>query len=96
MRILTIEFARKRLLSNEFHFGSVKQHKCFHIPKDVGPLYIISLIVVQYLEVFLEKLNLYKDEAVAYDPHVVIPKQRLESKNSTYEPTPRLDLVRII
>ena len=32
---------------------------------------------------------------MAYDPHVVISKQRLENKNSTYEPTPRPDLVSI-
>ena len=96
VRILTMEFSRKRLLSNELNFGSVKHHKYFHIPKYVGPLYIRSLSVVHYLDKFIEKLSLDKDEAVAYDPHVVIPKQRLENKNSTYEPTPRLDLVIII
>ena len=90
-----MEFAKKRLLSNELHFGSVKQPNYFHIPKYVGPFYIISLSVVHYLEGFIEKLSLDKDEAVPYDPHVVISKQRLENKNSTYEPTPMLDLVSI-
>ena len=77
------------------HFGSMKQHKYFHIPKDVDPLYIRSLSGVHYLEGFIEKLSLDKDEAVPYDPHVVISKQRLENKKSTYEPTPRPDLVSI-
>ena len=81
-----MEFSRQSLLSNEFHFGSVKKHNYFHILKDVGPFYIISLSVVHYLEGFIEKLILEKDEVVAYDPHVVISKQRLENKNSTYEP----------
>ena len=88
-----MEFVRKRLLSNEFHFGSVKKHKYFHIPKYVGTLYIRSLSVLHYKKGFLEKLLLDKDEAMAYDPHVVISKQRLENKNSTYEPNHRLDLV---
>ena len=69
-----MEFARKKLLSNELHFGSVKQHKYFHIPKYVGPFYIRSISVVHYLDGFIEKLSLDKDEAVAYDPHVVISK----------------------
>ena len=69
-----MEFSRKRLLSNELHFGRVKQHNYFHIPKDVGPLYISYLSVVHYLNGFIEKLSLDKDEAVAYDPHVVISK----------------------
>ena len=80
MRILTKEFARKRLLSNDLHFWSVKQHKYFHIPKYVGPFYIKSLSVLNYLEGFIEKLSLEKDEAVANDPHVVISKQRLQNK----------------
>ena len=67
-----MEFSRKSLLSNELHLESVKHHKYFHIPKYVGPFYIISLSVVHYLEGFIDKLSLVKEEAVAYDPHVVI------------------------
>ena len=90
-----MEFYRKRLLLNELHFGSVKQPNYFHIPKYVGPFYIISLSVVHYLEGFIQKLSLDKDEVVSHDPHVAISKQRLENKNSTYEPNPRPNLVSI-
>ena len=90
-----MEFARKRLLSNKLHFGSVKQHKYFHIPKYVVPFQIRYLSFVHYLEGFIEKLSLEKDEAVTYDPHVMISQQIQKIKNSIYELIPRPDLVRI-
>ena len=69
-----MEYTRKNPLSNEMHFGSVKQHNSFHVPKYVGPFQMRSLSVVQYLEGFLEQLRLEKAEAMAYDPHGVISK----------------------
>ena len=36
-----------------------------------------------------------KAEAIFYDPHGVISKQRYENKNLAYEPTPRINLISI-
>ena len=90
-----MEYIRKRLLSDELHFGSVKNHKSLHIPKDVGPFQIRSQSVVHYLEGFLEHLSLEKAKEISYDPYGVLSKQRKENKNVAYEPIPRPDLVSI-
>ena len=47
------------------------------------------------MEGFLEQLNLDKDKPMAYDPHSVISKRRIENKNSSYEPTPTSYLEKI-
>ena len=95
VQVLAMGYVRQRFLLDELHLGGFKQHKSFYIPKDVGHFQIKSLSVVQYMEGFLDKLNLEKAEPVAYDPHRVISKQRLENKNSTYEPTSRQYLEKI-
>ena len=47
VRIVAMEYTRRRLLLYELHFGSVKQPKYFHIPKDVGPFQI------RYLKLYI-------------------------------------------
>ena len=46
---------------------------------------------MQYLDNFLIQFNLKRENALSYEPHGVISKQRIENKNSTYEPTQRPD-----
>ena len=90
-----MKYVRQRFLSDELQFRGFKQHESLHIPKCVGPFQVKSLSIVQYMEGFLEQLNLEKAKPVAYDPHKVISNMRLENKNSPYDCTMRLDLENI-
>ena len=53
MRFVIMEYVRKIPMSNEIHFKNFRQHKTFHLPREVGPFQVKSLNSLQYIEGFL-------------------------------------------
>ena len=82
-------------MSDELQFEGFKQQKLIQILKDVGPFQIKDLNVFQYIEGFLEKMNLENVEPITYDPHKVISNHILENKYLAYMCTYRPGLENI-
>ena len=74
VRLFLTEYVMHRFLSGELHFIGFKQHRYFQIPKDIGPFQVKYLSAFQYMEGFLEHLNLENAKPTAYDPHNLISK----------------------
>ena len=82
-----MEYVRHRFIIDDIHFHHFVHQITFFIPQDIGPFDLIRLKAMQYLELFLDRLNLIKAKVGPYDPHGIISKHIIENRNSSYELT---------
>jgi hypothetical protein len=84
-RVFALEFIRQRIISETEHF--LKAHKASNLkfPFVVGPFVVKSKSCLPQIESKLSKFGFTQLQGRRYDPHQIISKRRLASRQGPYE-----------
>jgi hypothetical protein len=84
-RVFVLEFIRQRIISETKHF--LKMHKASNLkfPFIIGPFVVKARSCLTQIQAKLNEFRFSQLQGRKYDPHQVISKRILMSKQSPYE-----------
>jgi hypothetical protein len=84
-RIFSLEFIRQRIISETEHF--LKEHKASNLkfPFIVGPFVVKNKSCLPQIQSKLSEFGFTQLQGRKYDPHQIISKRRLASRQGPYE-----------
>jgi hypothetical protein len=84
-RVFSLEFIRQRIISETKHF--LKMHKASNLkfPFIIGPFVVKTRSCLPQIQAKLNEFGFTQLQGRKYDPHQVISKRRLMSKQGPYE-----------
>jgi hypothetical protein len=84
-KIFVLEFIRQRIISDTEHF--LKTHKASNLksPFIVGPFVVNNKSCLLQIQSKISEFGFTQLQGRKYDPHQIISKRRLESRQGPYE-----------
>jgi hypothetical protein len=84
-RVFALEFIRQRIISEIEHF--MKMHKASNLkfPFMVGPFVVKNRSCLPHIQAKLSEFGFTQLQGRRYDPHQIISKRRLMSRQGPYE-----------